>query len=120
MFSDDHVVVAEDENIRFVIEGVTDDPASDYEVHVFLENKTDRNLLYGWDLVSVNGNMIDPFWGTSVGAGKRACSTVTFFRSDLEENSITEVSAVEFLLTVTDYDNWETGSLLEGTFIYNP
>lgn len=119
-FSDNHVVVADDENIRFVIEGVTGDSASDYEVHVFLENKTDKNLLYAWDLVSVNGNMIDPFWGTSVGAGKRACSTITFLHSALEENGITDVSEVEFLLTVTDYDNWETGTLLEGTFTYNP
>ena len=120
VFSDDHVVIADDENVRFVMEGVTGDSTSDYEVHVFLENKTDNNLLYAWDLVSVNGSMIDPFWGTSVGAGKRACCTITFFRSDLEENGITDVSNIEFTLTVSDYDNWETGKLLEDTFTYNP
>jgi len=120
VFSETHVVVADDENVRFVIEGVTGDPASDYEVHVFLENKTDRNLLYAWDLVSVNGHMIDPFWGCSVGAGKRACSAITFSRSDLEQNGITDVSELEFTLTVTDYDSWEAGTLLEDTFTYNP
>ena len=120
VFSESHVVVADDENVRFVIEGVTGNPASDCEVHVFLENKTDRNLLFAWDLVSVNGHMIDPFWGSSVGSGKRACCTITFSGSDLEQNGITAVSELEFTLTVTDYDSWEAGTLLDSTFIYNP
>ena len=45
-FSEDHAVIADDENVRFVIEGVTDEGASGYTVHAYLENKTDRNLLY--------------------------------------------------------------------------
>jgi len=120
VFSDNHVVIADDDNVRFIIEGVTEDAASDYTVHVYLENKTDRNLLYAWDLVSVNGKMVDPFWGTSVGAGKRACAEITFFRSDFEQNDIAEVSDIEFTLTVSDYDDWESGKLLEGTYTYNP
>lgn len=119
-FSEDHVVIADDENVRFVIEGVTDEGASGYTVHAYLENKTDRNLLYAWDLVSVNGKMVDPFWGATVGAGKRACCEITFFRSDFEQNGITDVSDIEFTLTVSDYDSWESGDLLKGTYTYNP
>lgn len=119
-FTEDHVVIAEDENIRFVIEGVSDEGESGCKVHVYLENKTDRNLLYSWDLVSVNGRMVDPYWGASVGAGKRACTDIVFLRSDFDQNGITDVSSIEFTLTVSDYDDFEAGSLLEETYTYHP
>ena len=120
VFAEDHVVIAEDENIRFVIEGVSDEGESGYKVHVYLENKTDRNLLYSWDLVSVNGRMVDPYWGASVGAGKRACTDIVFLRSDFEQNGITDVTDIEFTLAVSDYDDFEAGSLLEETYTYHP
>ena len=113
-------VVAEDENVRFVIEGSDGEDSSKYTVYVYLENKTDRNLMYSWDMVSVNGYMIDPFWAMSVAAGKRACSEITFYRSDLEANGITEVSEIEFTLLVSDYDDWTTGELLQKTYTYQP
>lgn len=120
VFSDAHAVIADNEQLRFIIDGITDDGASGSTVHVYLENKTARNLLYAWDLVSVNGKMVDPFWGTTVGAGKRACTGITFSRSDLEQNGITGISDIEFTLTVSDYDSWETPNLLEGTYTYTP
>jgi len=114
------VVIAEDENVRFVIEDVNVEDSTEYILSVYMENKTDRNLMYSWDLVSVNGQMIDPFWATYVAAGKRACSEISFFRSDLEESGIADVSDIEFTLMVSDYDNWEAGPLLEETYTYNP
>ena len=116
---DTQVVIAEDENIRFAIEQVYDE-ASAYTLQVYMENKTDRNLMYSWDLVSVNGNMIDPFWAASVTAGKRACEKITFYRSDLEANGITDVSSIEFKLIVSDYDDWEAPNLLEQVYTYTP
>ena len=114
------VVVAEDENARFVIEWADAEDASDYTVYVYMENNTDRTLMYAWDMVSVNGMMADPFWATVVAAGKKACSEVTFYRSDLAANGIEDVENIEFTLTVSDYDNWENGNLLEKTFTYQP
>lgn len=113
-------VVADDENIRFVIESVDGESSSRYSLSVYLRNKTDRNLMFFWDMVSVNGMMIDPFWAVSVAAGKNACSQITFDRSDLEQNGIREVSEIEFTLIVSDYDNWDTDDLLKKTFVYNP
>ena len=116
---DAQVVVAEDENIRFVIDDSFDD-ASSYVLQIYMENNSDRNLMYSWDLVSVNGKMIDPFWATSVTAGKRACSEISFSRSDLEANGITDVSNIEFKLLVSDYDDWEAPNLLEQVYTYHP
>lgn len=111
------VVIADDANIRFVIEdaGMRD---SAYTVNVYMENKTGQNLMYSWDLVSVDGIMVDPFWAASV--AKRACSEISFRRSDLEEKGIADISAIEFKLIVSDYDDWDTPNLLEGTYTYSP
>ena len=76
--------------------------------------------MYSWDLVSVNGKMIDPFWATSVTAGKRTCSEISFYRSELESNGITDVSEIEFKLVVSDYDDWNAPNLLEQVYTYNP
>lgn len=118
--TDGEVVIADNEDLRFVIEWADAEDASEYTVYVYMENKTDRNLMYAWDMVSVNGFMIDPFWTTSVTAGKKACSEVTFYRSDLESNGIEDVSEIEFTLLVSDYDDWEAPYLLEETYTYNP
>ena len=114
------VVVAEDENARFVIEWADAEDASEYTVYVYMENKTDRNLMYAWDMVSVNDMMVDPFWATVVAAGKKACAEVVFYRSDLADNGIEDVENVEFTLIVSDYDDWEGGNMLEKTFSYRP
>ena len=112
-------VITEDENLRFVIEAFEEND-SGCTVSVYMENKTGRNLMYSWDLVSVNGMMIDPFWATLTAAGKKACSEIFFSRADLEANGITEISSIEFKLIVSDYDNWDTPNLLEKTFTYTP
>ena len=118
--TEDQVVLADNEDLRFVIEWADEEDSSAYTVYVYMENKTDRNLMYAWDLVSVNDVMIDPFWAMSVAAGKKACSEVTFYRSELESNGITEVSDIEFTLLVSDYDDWEADYLLEETYTYQP
>lgn len=114
------VVVVDDENVRFVIEWADGEDSETYTVYAYMENKTDKNLLFAWDLVSVNGIMADPFWATAVAAGKNNCAGIVFYRSDLESNGITEVSEIEFTLTVSDYDSWEEAMLLEGVYTYHP
>ena len=113
-------VIVDNENVRFVIEWADAEDAAEYTVYVYMENKTDRNLMYAWDLVSVNGFMVDPFWSATVAAGRKACSQITFFRSELEANGIEDVAEIAFKLTVSDYDNWEADFLLEESFTYIP
>lgn len=113
-------VVADNDQVRFVIERTNEADATAYTIYVYMENKTDRNLMYAWDMVSVNGMMIDPFWATSVAAGKKACSEIRFYRSELADNGITDISDVEFTLQVSDYDDWEADFLLEETYTYQP
>lgn len=116
--TDGQVVIADNADIRFVIEGAED--AASYTLNVYMENKTDKNLMYTWDNVSVNGFMVDPFWAMSVVAGKRACAEITFARADLERSGIETVSQIEFTLQVSDYDDWSSGYLLNETYTYRP
>ena len=111
-------VLAENEDLRFVIEKADDSKPSSYRLQVYLENKTDKNLMFSWDLVSVNGKMLDPYWAMGVAAGKKACSEVIFNRADLEDNGITDITEVEFTLTVSDYDNWSGEELLKEVYTY--
>ena len=113
-------VLAENENLRFVIEKADDSKPASYRLQVYLENRTDKNLMFSWDLVSVNGKMLDPYWAMAVAAGKKACSEVVFGRTDLEANGITDITEVEFTLTVSDYDNWSAENLLKEVYTYKP
>ncbi len=114
------VVIADDENVRFVIEKADTTHASGCVLSVYMENKTDRNLMFSWDMVSMNGYMIDPFWATSVTAGKKSCAEINFYRSDLESNAIEDIKEIEFTLLVSDYDDWAADYLLEQTYTYTP
>ena len=114
------VVVADDAHTRFVIEWADAEDTSVYTVHVYMENKTDRNLMYTWDMVSVNDMMVDPFWAMAVSAGKQAYTDIIFYRNDLEEQDIDVVQNIEFNLMVSDSDDWEADYLLDQVFTFIP
>lgn len=63
---------------------------NDYEAYVklYIENNTEQNIIVQTDNESVNGYMISPMFSCDVGAGKKANHNLTFFNSELEENSI--------------------------------
>jgi len=91
-----------------------------YSVKVFLENKTDKELMFSVDNVSVNGYMCDPFWATTVAAGKKANEQITFFESDLEDNGIEKVEEITFTLKVYDSNDITADYFVKETFSINP
>ena len=115
----DSFVVVDNENISFAIEETGVDSIWGYYVKVYMENKTDKNLMFAWEDVSVNGFMSDPFWATEVAAGKKNTSDVYFF--NLEEDGVTgDVSEIEFKLRVYDSDDWMASPIIENVYVYNP
>ncbi len=111
-------VFVDDENCTFKITDVEPDNLWGYTLKVDLENKTNSNLMFSVNDVSVNGYMCDPFWATSVQAGKKAKSDISFSEEKLEELGITDVEEIEFTLSVYDEDNWEAPHFIEETFTY--
>lgn len=113
-------IIVDNEDLTFIIENVDDEVSDFYTLRCYAANKTGRNLMLSWDGVSVNGFMVDPFWATVVTAGKQTYTEISFFRSDLEEQGIEEVTQIDFTLTAADYDDWEAAFILEETYTFNP
>lgn len=77
-------------------------------VILYIENNSDKNVTIQVRDVSVNGFMIDSTMSEDVVAGKKAMSAVQFFSSNLEENSITDITDVELYFHIFDMESWDT------------
>ena len=94
----DNIIVDTEYLTITVIDGDMDD-YGDYVLNMYIQNKCDSDLMVSIDEASINGFMIDPFWASSVKAGKCEFAQVSWLGSDLDTNGITEVTDVEFKIT---------------------
>ena len=113
-------ILVDDENCTVKITGIEEDAIWGYTLKVFLENKTDLELMYSVDMVSVNGYMCDPFWGTSVTAQMKANEEISFATESFERNGIETPSEISFTLRVSDYNDWAADALVEQEFTVYP
>lgn len=114
------IVLVENDDVCVKINGVDNDPIWGYSLNVYLENKTDKELMFTVDDVSVNRYMCDPFWAESVGAGMKSNSSISWFESSLEENSISDVQEIIFTLRVYDANDFYADDVLLETFTITP
>lgn len=114
------ITLVDNENCTVIVKSVDPDNLFGYTLNVYLENKTDMELMFSVDKVSVNGFMCDPFWASTVSAGKKANQQISFSKSDFEANGITEVTDISFTLNVYDNNDWTADYLVEETFTVNP
>lgn len=114
------VVLVDDENCTMTLVSVSPNNAWGYTWNVFMENKTDKNLMFSLDNVSINGVMCDPFWATIVSAGKKSNEEISWMTEDFEQLGITDVTVVEFDLSIYDDDDWNAPDLVNDTFTVYP
>ena len=114
------LTLVDNDQITVKITGIDADGFLGYTLKVFLENKTDKELMFSTDDVSVNGFMCDPFWASSVAAGKKANEEISFSEGDFEKNGITAVEEIVFTLSVYDSNDILADDLLEQTFTFKP
>ena len=114
------IVLVDNEDITFSITGIEEDGLMGYTLKVFLENKTDRELMFTLEDTSVNGFMCDPFWAETVVAGKKSNTTISWFESDFQENDIESVEDITFTLRIYDNDDWMADDILKEVFTVNP
>lgn len=114
------VVLVDDENCTVKLVSVAPDNDWGYTWNMYLENKTEQNLMFSMDDVSINGVMCDPFWATVVTAGKKANQEISWDPDEFEQIGITEVTVVEFNLSIYDDDDWNAADLLNETFTVYP
>ncbi len=118
--SPDDLVLFENDDCKMTIIGFEEDDIFGYEVKTYLENKSDKKLLFSIDEGSINGFMADPFWGTSVMPGKVEYSDISWTKSTFEDNKIEEVESIELHIKVRDYDDYSAEYFVDDTFTVEP
>ena len=108
------------EDMLFQITAITDDPIWGYTLKAQIENRTDKDLMFTLEDVSVNGFMCDPYFAATVTAGMKANKDISFSTDTLEESGIKTVTDIEFALRVYDSDNWSADDILEEDFRIYP
>lgn len=114
------IVLVDDENVTVKITGIEEDALWGYTLKVYLENKTDKELMFTVDDVSVNGFMCDPFWATTVAAGMKANQQISFSDSDFDKNGIETVESIVLTLRAYDNKDWMADDIFNDTFTLNP
>ncbi len=116
----DNVLVDNDE-VTVIVTGYDPDDTWGYGVNLYLVNKTDTEVMFSVDDASINGYMIDPVYATTVNAGKCAFSTISWYDSDLEDNSIDNIKEIEFKLSAYNNEDWLDDYYVDGqTVTLNP
>lgn len=113
------IVLTDNDAVRCTVLGFKEDSIWGYTMQIYLENKTDSQLMYAINDASVNGYMADPFFAATVGPGCSRFSDVSWSDTTLEENGIDTVESIEFTLRVYNTDDWMNDYVNE-TFTVNP
>jgi len=111
----EELMLVNDENVTVKVTAIEEEGFWGYTLKVFLENKTDQELMFTVESVSVNGFMCDPFWAVSVAAGKKANEEISFSENDFEENGIASVEEIVLTLRVFDNEDWAADDLVNET-----
>ena len=113
-------VLFDNDEYSFIILDQEDDSFWGYTLDCFIENKTDKTLVFSWNNVCVNGYMIDPYWATEITPGMKAYSGVSFSSSDFEEVGITAADEIIFTFRIYETDNWFADDLLNDVYTIYP
>lgn len=118
--ADTDTVIMDNEYGRVVVIGYEYDSIWGYTAKIYIENDSQLNLFYNVEDASVNGLMMDPFYGTTVAAGKRKFGEISWSDSQFEENGIEQVDEIQFTLSVSDGDDWFADNVFEEIIVLNP
>lgn len=99
-------VLLDNKFITVTVIGYEEDELLGYTVKLFLVNKTEVDVMFSASTVAVNDFMIDPLYADMVPAGKCAFSSMIWLDSDFEENGITSVENIDFVLKAYNVDNF--------------
>lgn len=117
--SSDNVII-DNEYVTVIVTGYEDDDIWGYTANLYLMNKTDTEVMFSVDDASINGYMADPFYATSVSAGKCAFSSMSWSDSMLEENGIAEVEEIEIRFRVYNSADWSSDDFANDVITLNP
>lgn len=100
------IVLVDNDKVMVVATGYEMDDIWGFTVNLYLENKSDAEVMFSVDDASVNGYMMDPFFANSVLPGKCTFTAISWGNSSLEENKIDAVHEIEMRIRAYDNNNW--------------
>lgn len=100
-------IIYTSENIKVTYLGSDDNKIFGPELKLQIENLSEQNISLSIKNSSVNGNMIDTVFYADITPNKTANKSVTFLKSDLEDNNITKIDTFEFSFNVYNSDTLE-------------
>lgn len=107
-YDDSGEVLYDADGIRITAKGLSDDNILGTDLLICIHNGTDKSITVQARDTSVNGYMLSPTLSEEVTSGKYSVTGMTFFSSDLEDNSITDITDIETSFHIFDTDTWDT------------
>jgi len=102
-------VFYDQDGIKIIGKGLSDDSSIfGPGLILYIENNSSKDFTVQVRDTSVNGFMIDTSMSQDVLVGKKAITAVTFMKSSLEDNGITDIESVETSFHVFESDGWDT------------
>ena len=114
------IILADNEYVTVIATGHDPDDLWGWALDLYIINKTNVSVMVAIDESAVNGYMIDPFYATSVMPNTSKFSSINWFSSDFEENNITEVEDIEFILKVYNEYDWLADDYVYERITLNP
>lgn len=108
---DGDIVLVNNENCTVIVTGFDPENMWGYTMNLYILNKTDKNLTFSMNDVTVNDLMLDPWWSMEVAAGKRSHSPVVWMGTEMTDYNIGDVTKISFALTAMDWSDWESVDL---------
>lgn len=104
---DSGTIVYDDGGIKVVAKGLDTSGWMGPSVILYIQNDSEANITVQARDESVNGFMIDASLSEEILPGKRSIADMSFLSSQIEENGITDITEVEFVLHIFDTDTWD-------------
>lgn len=101
-------IMFDSDGIKIISKGLSNDSIWGPELMLYIENNTEKSITVQSDNTSINGFMVNPSMSCDITPGKKIIGGLTFFSSDLEENSITDITNLETSFNIFDADTYET------------
>ena len=110
--------IAEQSKFNFTILRSEMRDNGDYVLKACIENNSYQNLMFAWDDVYVNGDLLDPFWAAEVLPGTICYEDIVFPADELIQKGVSAVTSVKFTMTVYDSKDWLSYSFYTETSTY--
>lgn len=108
-YDDSGNVLLDTNGVRIIEKGLTvEDSFWGPGIVLYIENNTDQDITVQSRDVSVNGFMMDSIMSEDVIAGKKAIGAVQFFSTDMEENSIEQITDVGLKFSIINMESYDT------------